>query len=99
MVFFWWFFILKYWNEPEITNIFIPFWFKMSHSAMLMLNFSDSFKGQSWNGFLKKRELIAGNFKQQMTWPRNENYITKWSVGGKSRKLRDNNMNTKYSVF
>ena len=50
----------------------------MFHSAMLMLDFSDSFKGQSWNGFLKKRELIAGNFKQQMTWPRNENYITKW---------------------
>ena len=73
----------KVFSEPEITNIFIPFWFKMSHSAMLMLNFSDSFKGQSWNGFLKKRELIAGNFKQQMTWPRNENYITKWSEGEK----------------
>ena len=34
---------------------------------MLMLDFSDSVKGQSWNGFLKKRELIASNFKQQMT--------------------------------
>ena len=43
-------------------------WFRMSHSAiMLMLDFSDSVKGQSWNGFLKKRELIASNFKQQMT--------------------------------
>ena len=60
--------------DISLALMMMPVWsidvsLEISRSLSNPLNFSDS-KGQSWNGFLKKRELIAGNFKQQTTWPR-----------------------------